>query len=99
HTAVYALSLHDALPISMLASGKITTTAPVLCIESISIRKRMFVKGSRRASGVIPCLALARGSRDPLNSFVGELERFDEDLVPLRSEEHTSELQSLPYLV
>src|SRR2546425_12680691 len=82
-TEIYTLSLHDALPISHGAAGR-----------GAGARRH-----ARRAGAVGRAVHLHDGARQ--RALVG---RGAQDPAPLpragwRSEEHTSELQSLAYLV
>src|SRR5205823_13835596 len=84
-TALYTLSLHDALPISA-ASGS-------------SITRSRAARSSRPRSRVARCRVppRSRGRRAPGVRLVRPSTRHRGGWP--RSEEHTSELQSLAYLV
>src|SRR5205823_15076203 len=92
HTAPYTLSLHDALPISTFTRRQMI---------------RSLVSGSIILPGIVSeLLALeARGADEtnPLTPraphFPGKAKRVIFMCMSGRSEEHTSELQSLAYLV
>src|SRR5205823_8274965 len=87
-TKTYTLSLHDALPISSEdRAGE--TTSPVtepLPLKNPKISSVSVFTGSSFATGS-PCLVITTVSRLALTSTM------------MRSEEHTSELQSLAYIV
>src|SRR5205823_13818608 len=87
-TQAYSLSLHDALPISML--GKDVKLEPVITasrgeIEIPSVRPLEAVRGYR-----------AMFDLKPIDDSLAPVDRLE---IKHRSEEHTSELQSLAYLV
>src|SRR5205823_13672030 len=96
-TGCYTLSLHDALPISVeLVKGEVTSLVYPARAEIV-------------AEGTIP--PDSQKLEGPFGEFTGYYGR-PEDLAflvhvkavhyrdnPIRSEEHTSELQSLAYLV
>src|SRR5205823_13521272 len=98
-TDIYTLSLHDALPISRLSSrGRELRRPRVLRLLLRTVHRILVRVRWRRACGRACSLRRrddhgaahpqpARGGRDGLA------------LDPHRSEEHTSELQSLAYLV
>src|SRR5205823_13129255 len=98
HTQIYTLSLHDALPIS----NTVRNTSGRLPIACSSSRRSCASPGAGAAACAAwrgaasgPDRALARSERAWLNARrVSQQENF-----PARSEEHTSELQSLAYLV
>src|SRR5205823_12510588 len=88
-TGIYTLSLHDALPISGAAEG-----SPLLHEEvgSNVLLSRAFVQGD--ADRALASAAVVVGDRFRFHRHAGvTLENR------ARSEEHTSELQSLAYLV
>src|SRR3712207_7792909 len=75
-TEIYTLSLHDALPISILKGG----------VEGTGM-----LKTSRNCFRSLPSIAVLVSSPSKLSGSA---------IVPsIRSEEHTSELQSRQYLV
>src|SRR3712207_7075700 len=83
-TEIYTLSLHDALPIS--AAGRVEVPAPGWPAAGAAVRRRL----PDRPRGPSPLLGpRRRGDRHPARG----------DRADLRSEEHTSELQSRQYLV
>src|SRR4029453_2619377 len=65
-------------PGTIRASGKMISVAPAAGKPSISTRKRALMNGSARST-----LIAATRLRHPLDALVRELERFDEDVVPL----------------
>src|SRR5690606_39612775 len=79
-TAIYPLSLHDALPISLLGWGCAVKWSGAYWVAGFALLVLLFDLGARRAAGV----------RRP---WAGTVRR------DLRSEEHTSELQSRENLV
>src|SRR5205823_14799687 len=93
-SALYTLSLHDALPICLRACDMNKTKTAVLTVASLaSILAGLIV------------FAFYDLSHKPLLSFTSE-ELADVQIAfkgalgeAIRSEEHTSELQSLAYLV
>src|SRR5205823_14199979 len=96
-SAVYTLSLHDALPISQeipLRRGLIGAASFDLVLLELLLRfgKGLRTDDSRSRDGH----PLLWGTRLP-GIMVGAGMKFPPGL--LRSEEHTSELQSLAYLV
>src|SRR2546425_9464417 len=84
-TEIYTLSLHDALPISAVCSPHSSETAP-------ASRPRAGRRGSRRA-------APRHGSRRWREESPESRRTGSSPAGAWRSEEHTSELQSLAYLV
>src|SRR5205823_9100535 len=89
-TVIYTLSLHDALPISTTWSR---TTAPPTsgCSRPATARRRSASRRTRRATAALSG-RLRAGRSLSSASERGTTNRR-------RSEEHTSELQSLAYLV
>src|SRR5205823_7329254 len=93
-TTIYPLSLHDALPIyfSIRAFAPVVLASVIANVTTVAILER-FEPGSAHAIFALP-RQLASDSAlliDNAMSWHG--------LPQLRSEEHTSELQSLAYLV
>src|SRR5207244_12720276 len=86
-TAIYTLSLHDALPICRGIRHEVV-------VDHHLVEGAGHFRDRRRASSIA---CFTRGDRlcDPPTHF---LRRLD-DLAILRSEEHTSELQSPDHLV
>src|SRR3989441_4833506 len=84
-TEIYTLSLHDALPISNLESAD--PEKKKAFIESINSGK-FHNQADKGAESALSCM-MARTA-----AYTGREVTWDE-----RSEEHTSELQSLAYLV
>src|SRR3712207_8232686 len=82
-TKIYTLSLHDALPIYDL-NGMFAV---------IDMRHK------RNDRGNAPALLRRRAAEDRQISIAGEVPRSADAVHHLRSEEHTSELQSRQYLV
>src|SRR3712207_7789802 len=85
-TEIYTLSLHDALPISMLSQ--------IVMFRSRTVRK---VVSDFSPSGVAPTKTTMRAALLAARRSVPPAERQRRDTA--RSEEHTSELQSRQYLV
>src|SRR5205823_12143373 len=98
-TAIYPLSLHDALPISSTATAVTLSSAPALSAaptregacgaaearrRAISSSFRLFESPSLHSRNRSPAF------KRPLTLSIR---------TEMRSEEHTSELQSLAYLV
>src|SRR5690606_41546171 len=84
-TDIYPLSLHDALPISIIDDGRI--------IENTSVKSLL-----RKLSTHAFLLDIKGGSKiPPLPAH--RVERLDDNTLDVRSEEHTSELQSRENLV
>src|SRR5205823_8144267 len=94
---LYTLSLHDALPIS---SDEFAELRPRIVWDRLEGKVRGRVGAQRLAvvsGGTIPDRGLFSVNLLDDGKRVGEL---DEEMVyEMRSEEHTSELQSLAYLV
>src|SRR5205823_14513062 len=93
------LSLHDALPISRAsASAPAAVTPPAVSANTpvSSARKRIPAtsSGSLTAAAHPPVSRIARAANTPSAGLPIARER-----QMVRSEEHTSELQSLAYLV
>src|SRR5205823_13220036 len=92
-TQPYTLSLHDALPISLLDPDVVfrhdRTAVPAGASREVRGALAVARQFSGRAQGARP--ALVNGSVGLVVARHGRLS--------LRSEEHTSELQSLAYLV
>src|SRR5205823_12158518 len=84
-TDIYTLSLHDALPISARAGGNETPGPPA----SYSRRAR-----GRQTPAAPPWTWQSQARRS-----TRRVRRLRSQTCALRSEEHTSELQSLAYLV
>src|SRR5205823_11497389 len=94
----FLLSLHDALPICWLRSTQ----------DSSKEASRFVDRPDRLRSGLASHLYFGRGRRrriwvgiSPIDGSNGSVELFlgGTSLRNFRSEEHTSELQSLAYLV
>src|SRR5205823_13134829 len=95
-TNIYTLSLHDALPISSIASKNSAF------IETDESKKAPEPKDKTFESNAnsIGAAELAATGELPLPSQAGkDRPLMDFETNPHRSEEHTSELQSLAYLV
>src|SRR2546425_9659795 len=82
-TEIYTLSLHDALPIS----GREIVCGPVPVITGASL------SGSRLPAPTFSIMTSLLSSQSGCSQPLAVL------VLPRRSEEHTSELQSLAYLV
>src|SRR5205823_14273391 len=92
-TEIYTLSLHDALPISYWLNALTAEGDPIAIVTAIEAdadyATELFEAAERSAGGTV----------------VFDAETFIATGIPLatirtiRSEEHTSELQSLAYLV
>src|SRR5947199_270958 len=92
-THIYPLSLHDALPISAQASSP-----DARCRDSPPARRA----SASEAAPPAPAPASLAGARRPTAPVPGGRRSQPSLLAPLhaaRSEEHTSELQSLRHLV
>src|SRR5205823_12024514 len=87
-THIYTLSLHDALPISNDYVGK------GLCGATISLRPTTSAAFPAHTNTIIGNTVLYGATSGKLFAAGQAGERF-----AVRSEEHTSELQSLAYLV
>src|SRR3712207_8518998 len=84
-TEIYTLSLHDALPISSTCAGKRPRIESYLSRWAmVSVSTRSLMATNSRSA---PAACAARNTFRPIRP------------KPLRSEEHTSELQSRQYLV
>src|SRR5205814_4403963 len=85
---IYSLSLHDALPISR---GFPTAGNVHMAVQErrmrIKVRNGTPISGESSLCGTCRCATIIRGRS------------LDEELERSRSEEHTSELQSLRHLV
>src|SRR5205823_10861497 len=96
---IYTLSLHDALPISLrdgayaLGANKFETSTKVVVPAALSGIMASFILAISRAVGETMAVSLACGDRAKLTLDPRE------GIATMRSEEHTSELQSLAYLV
>src|SRR5205823_14851854 len=88
---IYTLSLHDALPISFLFIAMIAPL-PLLLRGQLRHRRTTLVEQSGQRQNRICRWPRANGS------VAIQLVRAG-SLIYFRSEEHTSELQSLAYLV
>src|SRR5205823_12498791 len=86
-TEIYTLSLHDALPIWVSQAALRGSKR----LDAHRSRHHFAGRQIQRA----PALEVAAGQR----ALVEILCRADDRIGQLRSEEHTSELQSLAYLV
>src|SRR5205823_13030431 len=93
-SAIYPLSLHDALPIYFTAPQRPASTAPALP-ESRAAHHR---PPSRRSLEPAHASVLPRAEAG-LHPRVRALRLPKRSHPRMRSEEHTSELQSLAYLV
>src|SRR3712207_8427720 len=82
-TEIYTLSLHDALPISMEK-------------KSTSGAKR---SASRASAGTSTMTPTSSPTSPRSSSSIARAARNSSSAVTMRSEEHTSELQSRQYLV
>src|SRR5205823_15074563 len=82
-TEIYTLSLHDALPILALVVAEKDVVARLQALDEVVLEQQRLRLGARR--------------RDLGAGDLREHHRRARGL--LRSEEHTSELQSLAYLV
>src|SRR5205823_11688779 len=89
-TEIYTLSLHDALPILDMGFGHEKKDGVDSSLESFSLLR--ICRYLRWNFAVRPC-------RHAWASFNCNLSEFFECKQSRRSEEHTSELQSLAYLV
>src|SRR5205823_14019151 len=94
--AIRPLSLHDALPISRGPQGAGPRHARYVR-AAVAERAVHWAGGARRADGASAFQRVVRASREDLRSDRHGL--HDYQRVLSRSEEHTSELQSLAYLV
>src|SRR5205823_14064445 len=92
-SAIYTLSLHDALPISVLQRVRPHQSAASACLglRRSALGDRTNVR-TRRAAQSGRTALMARADAVLLRSVLDRTEQP-------RSEEHTSELQSLAYLV
>src|SRR5206468_12039925 len=86
-THPYTLSLHDALPISRVVFN--ITEGPVVKIHDIDFAGNTFVSGPVLRTHI-------RSGKEWFHLFGG---KFNPTLADIRSEEHTSELQSRSDLV
>src|SRR3712207_9126962 len=82
-TEIYTLSLHDALPISRVVEERRVVLVDDREVQVVA-RAALVVEGLRHEGREVPAAA-------------GQL--LDRRLEAVRSEEHTSELQSRQYLV
>src|SRR5205823_9705617 len=96
-TQIYSLSLHDALPISHVMEAALTADyAFVKAWKGDPMGNLLFRRTTRNFA---PMMAMAA------RTTIAEVEELvpaggiDPNAVTTRSEEHTSELQSLAYLV
>src|SRR5205823_11881479 len=81
-SAIYTLSLHDALPIFAIAGSKAIVIAFSRCYDRVHDGQHIGVRERFAGRGIVDvCRLLCHG------------------ITVIRSEEHTSELQSLAYLV
>src|SRR5205823_14732940 len=93
---LYTLSLHDALPISAARPPLAVARLPMTLDPVLHRRRRHPPPGRGLAAGHSLLDALLN-QLDALPA--GQLPTLVRHPVPPRSEEHTSELQSLAYLV
>src|SRR5205814_4249861 len=96
-TLIYTLSLHDALPISFTnAFRKMNEEKNTALSSSEGTRVLLFIQLLELGGSETQCVELARRlAAEGYSVTVGCLRAGG----PLRSEEHTSELQSLRHLV
>src|SRR5205823_13030289 len=92
-TALYTLSLHDALPISLSALVERQSGSNEFLLPTAVLFNGGVFKSRPIRSRVLELLASWNQGQ-----AVRELRGIELDLA-VRSEEHTSELQSLAYLV
>src|SRR5205823_12902131 len=95
-TVIYTLSLHDALPISLVDKAGLSTGQTVL-IHGGSGGVGTFALQIAKARGA-KVIATASTANQDLLKQLGVDQPIDYTTTK-RSEEHTSELQSLAYLV
>src|SRR5205823_12618379 len=88
-TVIYTLSLHDALPIFELVLGEVDEIAAEIGV--------VFQRRPRHRVIILAHAHEAAEAQDRIGDLAGDL--VDHHALDLRSEEHTSELQSLAYLV
>src|SRR5262249_59177755 len=88
----YPLSLHDALPISTIIDGCIKIDKDAVASAHKKLGNHLRVRAARTKE------ADERARLEQLASAATLVEMFGDE-TPLRSEEHTSELQSLTNLV
>src|SRR5207253_6164145 len=97
HTENDTLSLHDALPI---CGEQIRKCGQV---DRVRMADRILAKAMREAQGLVDLPEVKTRHRElKIGLLLGELERlnrFQHSPHDLRSEEHTSELQSRGHLV
>src|SRR2546425_2740636 len=86
-TEIYTLSLHDALPIS-------TSPASAVGVRGACGPSAALAPGKAGCAALKPWRCEFPPACKPVRGFVCRAEA-----IPDRSEEHTSELQSLAYLV
>src|SRR5690554_7812975 len=90
-TAIYTLSLHDALPISEALKKLGIHMKPIAC----GGKKDLWIQEREQWHSGANFLAFEPGKIVGYERNVNTLEELNND----RSEEHTSELQSRPHLV
>src|SRR5205814_4134225 len=94
-TYIYTLSLHDALPISLRTSDLLTCGAGIILCNSYHLSLRPGHDLIRSFGG----LHTFMGWPSPILTDSGGFQVFSLGTLARRSEEHTSELQSLRHLV
>src|SRR5205814_10307542 len=94
---LYTLSLHDALPISARRAGSFLACLVGEGIEAKGIQEP--IEGRRDLSGDVVPLTRLESCGAEIGVAGRDARRDPDELAKRRSEEHTSELQSLRHLV
>src|SRR2546427_1373539 len=92
-TEIYTLSLHDALPIYVLAHGEIRATVPQVCGRCLEPRSEEHTSELQSQSNLVCRLLLEKKKKKKKNQIVGYTRRYTCSIVP-RTPTHVTSTHS-----